>query len=618
LEEKYQRAIGIYKNHINEKLTLKAQDDNAEDVSDTESVQENASPTIKLHDLTTADTYDSQVSFDDLDDEEDFFSDDEAELRENASDPNITKVEHYLFYLSLKKKKELMKMNRGRFGAPTAGYNRLGSAMARSPSGGSSLPAGGNKELPRSSSAVVATSNDIVSTSTASAARRSKRSSVDSPANVNLSADDCKGTGPRLPNRLASAGVVKRPAHGNRSSLDSSAPQQVGAPGSNGHRLGSAGSMKLTAKSLKEHELRHDSLPSTPQPPISTPEKAKQKKEPVSTFTRMTTVYTLGVETIVITDKEGISRRIFAKNQTKPNFGNAGNCGSGTGAGVLDWAADSSIESDASFTKMNPKIPFETAPVKSIEKLFGITSDSDQSTGILKKHVPEHLWTTRYMKSSNKSVPDKKPQPLHGVSDDDFDSFKTDSGLSYSQSLIMRARQELADSLVSATVDMSSTEQDVIEYMENKKNRVIEKFPSPSRLKRRQSQQWQTISTDPSGAAAKIKKEDSKGDVLQSFSNLMQEERSVSSYVDGRRKNITQSEFRFNRDVDKLDSADEISSLTKVTEASKDLLLWKKFCSERVVSVNKGNELKQIPIRAKTGFHTIYWGKLLIDKSDGT
>ena len=105
---------------------------------------------------------------------------------------------------------------------------------------------------------------------------------------------------------------------------------------------------------------------------------------------------------------------------------------------------------------------------------------------------------------------------------------------------------------------------------------------------------------------------------MLAFSNLMKEEKTSTSFTEGRRKNINHSEFRFNRDVDKLNTVDEISSLTKVNQSSKDLLLWKKFCSERVVSVNKGNELKQIPIRAKTGFHTIYWGKLLIDKSDGT
>ena len=608
LEEKYQRAVGIYKNHLNENLTLRVYGDSSVDEnSDSESVIDSstASP-LKMHDITSV-GFNSQISFVDMGDDDDagMFSDDDDEYRSSAFDSDMTKVEQYLLFLSLKKKKESLKKVHG---AHPTGYNRLGSALARSPSGGPSSP-GVRQENRRVSAEMSGATNTFASpdsnVGTVTQHRRSKRSSVDSPAPVS-GVDMREASATRLPNRLSSAGQVRKPNPSKRSSVDASIHQKVGATTNNGH----AGSMKLTAKALKEHELKGDSIPGPPPIPMSTPEN-KNRKEPG--FTRMTTVHTLGVETVLVTDKEGITRRIFAKNQAKPNFGNPVVGGSGGGAGIVDWAADSSIESDNTFRKNNPKLSNESPPVKSIEKIFGIATEKPSEELPPRKHVPEHLWITRYMKCSNRSAPDKNPLPLTGVSDDDFDSYKSDSSLSYSQSLIKRARQELAENLASATVDMTATEEEAAELLAAAKTEV--KSPLPS--KKKQFSQWQVIATDPT-AAAKVVKDESKVDILQAFSNLMKEERQATSFIDGRRKNINQSEFRFNRDIDKLNTVDEISSLSQVNQSSKDLLLWKKFCSERVVSVNKGKELKQIPIRSKTGFHTIYWGKLMIDKSDGS
>ena len=337
----------------------------------------------------------------------------------------------------------------------------------------------------------------------------------------------------------------------------------------------------------------------------------------------MTTVHTVGVKTVLITDKEGNTRRIFAKQQMKPNFGGGG--GGGVAQQVFE-TTDSSLASDPSFRKKNPKVANEVPPVHSIEKIFGINttdanvkakSNSKTKPKIVasvspKKHVPEHLWTTRYMKNSNGSVRDKEPAPLVGTSDDDFDCHKSDAGISYSRSLILRARKDLAESRYVPPSRYSSSE----ESAPSAHSSSLEAVSPPSSPKRKESK-WKMLAKNTRVLATDHKAaEDSKVDILQSYENLMKEERHVTSYIDGRRKNITQSEFRFNRDVDKLNTVDDIKSLSTVSDSSKDLLLWKKFCSERVVSVNKGHELKQIPIRAKSGFHTIYWGKLLIEKSN--
>ena len=389
-------------------------------------------------------------------------------------------------------------------------------------------------------------------------------------------------------------------------------------------RVGSA--TRLTASALKA--LGNETLGPFKVPP-TTDNKAKKEKDK---FQRMITVHTIGVETATVTDKDGHTRRVISKHHQhslKPNC-NGGSLPSGgnDSASMTYESVNSSIASNISFSQAHPKLVSEVAPVLSIEKIFGITPEP--TTTVVtpsKKYVPEHLWVTRYMKNSNRSLPDKKVAPqLEESSDEDFFSYMSHgTGVSYSRSLILRARVDLAASLATAPKDHSTAEKDAALARANgmvddkaKTKGIAPSIPKhPAR--RRKESQWQHISKDPLGAAAEHKvREDAKQDVLHTFDKLMKGERSSTSYAEGRRKNISQSEYRFNRDVDKLDSVDEISSLTMVNQASKDLLLWKKFCSERVVSVNKGQELKQIPIKSKTGFHTIYWGKLMIEKSNTT
>ena len=104
LADKYQRAVGIYKNHINGGERQPTIHRAASDMF----MMEFTHPENKYDSATTepnADGLGAMISYDELEHEDDLLPDDEAELVANGMDSSVSKTEHYLFYLKLKKKK---------------------------------------------------------------------------------------------------------------------------------------------------------------------------------------------------------------------------------------------------------------------------------------------------------------------------------------------------------------------------------------------------------------------------------------------------------------------------------------------------------------------------------
>ena len=663
VEEKYQRAVRIYKSQVTgDKIAQNLHESrdgiSADDSADV--VKEDFSNAISMSDLATTTGLNSIITFDDIQDEDEINSADEENLVSQGMDRNVSRVEHYLFYIKWKAGKTLSTQKKviGSGGISTpeimervnkARKNKAGnideysskvplqnaylstdeksdsSSKSKIPFQQHHHPTKNNmdndqpkkNEKCHSSQTVLpfqSISADISSTGSEDREKSIPQPKSVSQSNAGSAAEDRSSVSlqssslvkPQKRGRLSSAGD-ERPSElqkmtknrSKRSSLDFAMKREKLSSPPMQSRIASAGNEpKLTAAALKS--LGSDAVAKTRN--ISS--ENVQKKESDG-FMRATTVNTIGVDTILITDKEGKTRRIVAKNHMKHFLVAGGMPPSGGQIGAVHFIdSDSSIASDPSFRRNHPKPANEVSPIVSIEKLFGINSSiSDMShMDNLRNFVPEHLWTTRYMKSSTMSVPDKKLPPLAGVSDDDFDSYKSDSSISYSRSMILRAEQNLHDNIVPPM----------------REHTMAEKTAALSRARGLSDGTRKNRSARTSLDNILMKwdsKNEKKVDVLQTFESLLKTEHLMTGYIDGRKKNISQSEYRFNRDVDKIKDADEISSLNRVSEPTKDLLMWKRFCSDRVISVNKNNELKEIPIRAKSGFHTIYWGKLLVDKS---
>jgi len=378
-------------------------------------------------------------------------------------------------------------------------------------------------------------------------------------------------------------------------------------------QLGQLGGNSISMSTISGELSSEPDAPKRP-PPLLLPQRSMAASVVTSkpsfvkeTFVRMSTIYTVGVETMKLVDKDGNARLVVVKQKSivgsdkdsrsrlRNRYMHSSSLRNSCASGLFDdeFSMGSSSSKVSRHSSKDKESAREGNPraLDAIDRILLNSTEDNRLTAVKtnkkKIVVPEHLWNTRYLhnhKPGSPRIPYHRGKNLKGE---------------YGKDELLKSVQR-ADTQNENAVDAFGRQDS--EYNLS----ISPKSPAAGE----QSFSWDLSSPvhkTSDNQDNKTSKKTTRQNVLISWQNMIERDPTSCRYTDGRKKASKQSRFCLKN----LHGHDETASEAVPDRDVNDLVAWKTHCIKSTLD-RKNGPCRSLPVLANRGSHALYWGKKAI------